>query len=217
MSRFALSIFAGCLAALGMLPQSAHAVVTKTLPGIAGSAIIGMVGSSAKIVFSPGGGGSCSIITINASGGLVDTTEIHGTAANETIVALGGNTTICGQAMTPLITNGHQLRMMGFGGNDVVFGGFIGLTFGGDGDDWAGTDRAPGTASGGKGNDLVYSSAATATLNGDAGNDRLCALNASETVSTMNGGSGTDDRCGIGTFVTSNIETVGADCSYPCH
>lgn len=212
-------VAAACAAAVFVAGQSgARADFSKQLPA-PGTTVIGQVNGLARAVLKDTSG-NCTLVPLptQSNGGLSQHTWLFGGNENDSILVVPGTMSHCDFSVSPLITNGFTLNLVGYPGNDVIWNLALPRVrvWGSSGDDRLAnlTHDQAFQSQGGSGNDFLYAQAGDA-IYGEDGNDFLC-IQAGQVASFVSGGSNYDTVCGNSWGITNplDIENIlPASCS----
>jgi hypothetical protein len=120
-------------------------------------------------------GGPCVFETVGNIFGLTEDLRVFGSSGGDDMRVVAGDQIICDEMYGSLTLAGHELAVLGQGGDDQIFnftGGFVG-THGGAGNDRLFSFAPEGFDDGNDGNDVVFnlSSGMSNTVLGERGND----------------------------------------------
>lgn len=227
--------FAVMMAALCLAGEASAATLVSPYGAMGVEARIGqeanfaVPGAQPYVIWRRKTDGHCTLQTFGTGAGalpgLTESMVFQGGSGGDTLIVQAANDNVtCGNQtilLGPVGGNGHQLQIMGLGGNDVVLGGFpTTLATGDGGADIVSIQGAPiwVTVDGGSSGDDISSFGlfgAEIVIGGD-GND--CIWDENSTVFGLDCGPGIGDtyRTGTSSFgPIANCEGTNLCCSWP--
>jgi hypothetical protein len=163
-----LCLAAGQASALDADPPDAFGGAPVTM-------LLGNSGGFPTIAWQQRSGGPCFFTTVGNELGLFEATRVFGSSGGDDMRVVASDQVFCGVQFTPLLFAGHDLAILGEGGEDQLFnftGGGVGL-HGGAGNDRLFSFAPVGFDSGNAGDDVIFnlSMGVNNTVVGESGND----------------------------------------------